>query len=48
MIVSIMEEMPTMESILRALREIAAEKPEREPDTAPQSLPEEIERAIRK
>jgi hypothetical protein len=36
MIVSIMEEMSMMESILRALREIAAKKPEREPDTAPQ------------
>lgn len=47
MIVGIMEDLPTMEAILRALREIAAEKPEREPGTAPQSLAEEIERAIR-
>jgi hypothetical protein len=47
MMVDIMEELPTMESILRALREMAAEKQEHEPDAAPQSLPEEIERAIR-
>jgi hypothetical protein len=43
----IMEELPTMESILRILRELHAEKPKREPDSAAQSLPEEIDRAIR-
>jgi hypothetical protein len=47
MIVGMMEELPTMESVLRALREMTAEKPKREPDAAaPQPLPEEIERAI--
>jgi hypothetical protein len=44
-----MEELPTMESVLRALREMTAEKTKRELDAAaaPQPLPEEIERAIR-
>ena len=47
MIVGMLEELPTMESVLRALREMTADKPKREPDAAPQPLPEEIERAIR-
>jgi len=47
MIVGIMKKLPTMESILRALRKLHAEKPEREPDAASRPLTEEIERAIR-
>jgi hypothetical protein len=42
-----MEEQPTMESILRRLREMLERKPDDAPVSQPQTLPEEIERAIR-
>ena len=42
----IMEELPTMEELLRALREMFASEPKREPDAAPLLMPEDIRRAI--
>jgi hypothetical protein len=43
--IAAMEEQPTMEWILRTIREMQAEKP-KDPVTSPESPPEGIERAI--
>jgi hypothetical protein len=40
-------EQPTMESILRTLREMLEREPDDAPISQPPTLPEEIERAIR-
>jgi hypothetical protein len=42
-----MEDEPTMESILRTLREMHAKDPKVAPDSKAPPVPEEIERAIR-
>jgi hypothetical protein len=46
-VAGMMDELPSMESVLRALRELIAKQSERKPDAIPEPLPEEIERAIR-
>ena len=45
--IAIMDEQPTMQSVLRALREMMARAPKDAPDPVPLPLPEEIERAVK-
>lgn len=47
MIAPIMEEQPTMESVLRTFREMQKQKPDDAADTQQQPASEEIERAMR-
>jgi hypothetical protein len=47
MIAPIMEEQPTMESILQTLREMQKQEPNAAADAQEQPVSEEIERAIR-
>ncbi|WP_156179921.1 hypothetical protein [Bradyrhizobium sp. LTSPM299] len=43
---TVMEERPTMEAILRKLRETQAKEPKRVPDHKPRPIPEEVLRII--
>jgi hypothetical protein len=45
--IAIMEEQPTMQSVLRTLREMMAKEPKDVPDSEPLPMPQEIDRAVK-